>query len=74
LPKIPSDGWLLNPPKSPFFKGGLYKEFRQVPPFGKGGLGGIWFLGACAITEKTFGNPYKSYAENLVKNCSKNLD
>jgi hypothetical protein len=31
-------------PKSPFFKGGLLKEFRQVPPFGKGGVGGIWFL------------------------------
>jgi hypothetical protein len=31
----------LNPPKSPFFKGGLSKDFEQVPPFGKGGLGGI---------------------------------
>jgi hypothetical protein len=26
LPKINSDCWFLNPPKSPFFKGGLLKE------------------------------------------------
>ena len=24
---------VLNPPKSPFFKGGLYKQFLVVPPF-----------------------------------------
>jgi hypothetical protein len=28
-------------PKSPFFKGGLYQQFLIVPPFIKGGLGGI---------------------------------
>ena len=28
-------------PKSPFFKGGLLKQFLVVPPFDKGGLGGI---------------------------------
>jgi len=30
-----------NPPKSPFFKGGLSERFRKVPPFGKGGVGEI---------------------------------
>jgi hypothetical protein len=30
-----------NRPKSPFFKGGLSKAFRPVPPFEKGGEGGI---------------------------------
>jgi len=28
LQKILSDGWFLNPPKSPFVKEGLSKEFR----------------------------------------------
>jgi hypothetical protein len=44
LPKIPSLEWFLNPPKSPVFKGGLAKEFLDVPPFGKGGVGGLRFL------------------------------
>ncbi len=34
-----------NPPKSPFFKGGLSKGFRKVPPFDKGGIGGISLRG-----------------------------
>ena len=41
--------------KSPFSKGGLLKQLLVVPPFDKGGLGGIWIFGACAITEKSFG-------------------
>ncbi|MCK9375287.1 MAG: hypothetical protein M0P73_03950, partial [Syntrophobacterales bacterium] len=28
-------------PKSPFFKGGLLEQFLVVPPFDKGGVGGI---------------------------------
>jgi hypothetical protein len=34
-----------NPPKSPFFKGGLFKGFQLNPPFAQGGLGGFlqWF-------------------------------
>ncbi len=31
-------------PKSPFFKGGLLEQFLVVPPFDKGGLGGILFF------------------------------
>ncbi len=31
-----------NPLKSPFVKGGLSKGFRQLPPFDKGGVGGIY--------------------------------
>jgi hypothetical protein len=31
------------PPKSPFIKGGLFKTFRQIPLFYKGGSGGISF-------------------------------
>ena len=38
-------------PKSPFFKGGLSKQFLVVPPFAKGGLGGIMNV---PITEKTY--------------------
>jgi hypothetical protein len=34
-----------NPPKSPFFKGGLSKGFYKVPPFDKGGVGGISIRG-----------------------------
>jgi hypothetical protein len=34
-----------NPPKSPVFKGGLSKGFHKVPPFDKGGLGGISIRG-----------------------------
>jgi hypothetical protein len=30
-----------NPPKSPFFKGGFSEGFHKVPPFDKGGVGGI---------------------------------
>jgi len=33
-------GYLKNPPKSPFEKGGLLGP-KPVPPFEKGGLGGI---------------------------------
>ncbi len=33
-------GYLKNPPKSPFNKGGLLGQ-RWFPPFEKGGLGGI---------------------------------
>jgi hypothetical protein len=35
------DKLMENPPKSPFFKGGLSKRIRAVPPFDKGGIGGI---------------------------------
>ena len=35
------DNLIENPPKSPFCKGGLSKGLRGVPPFDKGGLGGI---------------------------------
>jgi hypothetical protein len=62
LPKIPSDYRFLNPPKSPFVKGGLAKKFSSVPPFGKGGLGGILLFSADAISEKPFGIPYKNQA------------
>jgi multidrug efflux system outer membrane protein len=31
-----------NPPKSPFKKGGLTRQWQITPPFYKGGLGGIW--------------------------------
>jgi hypothetical protein len=55
LLKIPADFWFLNPPKSPFFKGGLSKEFPQIPPFGKGGIGGILVLGLCSIEAKPYG-------------------
>jgi hypothetical protein len=41
--------------KSPFSKEGLSKQFLVVPPFSKGGLGGIRML---PLTEKTFGNCY----------------
>jgi hypothetical protein len=37
LPKIPSVWRFLNPPKSPFFKGGLSKEINKFPPLEKGG-------------------------------------
>jgi len=47
-------------PKSPFSKGGLLKQFLVVPPFDKGGLGGIWVFGACVITEITFGIRFKT--------------
>jgi hypothetical protein len=46
----------LNPPKSPFFKGGLYLQFLIVPPFYKGGLGGIRMM---LPSENTFGKRYK---------------
>jgi hypothetical protein len=32
---------IFKSPKSPFYKGGLLKQFLVVPPFDKGGLGGI---------------------------------
>jgi hypothetical protein len=32
---------LANPPKSPFFKGGLAKRCRAISPFGKRGQGRI---------------------------------
>ena len=34
-------GGPVNPPGSPYFKGGLKQQGRMVPPFFKGGLGGI---------------------------------
>ena len=33
---------LENSPKSPFFKGGLSYRFQPLPPFNKGGVGGIY--------------------------------
>ena len=53
----PTDSRWVNPPESPLFKGRLAKEFQQVPPFEKGGLGGIEVFGAGAITAKTFTIP-----------------
>jgi len=41
--------------KSPFFKVGLSQQFSVVPPFSKGGLGGIRMI---PLSEKTFGNRY----------------
>jgi hypothetical protein len=59
LPKVLSDDKSSNPPKSPFFKGGLSKVFQQVPPFEKGGLGGI-----CGYqgSEKSFGKRHMAAA------------
>jgi hypothetical protein len=34
-----------NPPKSPFSKGGLSEVFHKIPPFDKGGIGGISIRG-----------------------------
>jgi hypothetical protein len=41
-------------PKSPFSKGGLLKQFLIVPPFDKGGSGGILVFGELPIAEKLF--------------------
>jgi hypothetical protein len=49
--------------KSPFFKGGLYKQFLIVPPFIKGGLGGIY---GSQGSEKTFGNRNKSALKKVL--------
>jgi len=41
--------------KSPFFKGGLQEQFLVVPPFSKGGLGGIRMI---PLSENAFGIRY----------------
>ncbi len=33
-----------NPPKSPFFKGGLSQRCLDVPPLPKGGMGDFFFV------------------------------
>ena len=43
-----------NPPVS---KGDFHWNFAPSPPFGKGGLGGIWVLGAWSPTENTYDIP-----------------
>jgi hypothetical protein len=43
-------------PKSPFFKGVFYQQFLLVPPFSKGGLGGIRMM---PPPENTLGKRYK---------------
>jgi hypothetical protein len=42
--------------KSPFFKRGLSEEFRSVPPFGKGGVGGFRFMEHLPYRKKLLAN------------------
>jgi hypothetical protein len=56
---------LSNPPKSPFFKGGL--EYAFFPPFGKGGQGGFFIAGGEAKWPHRHFKPDDNYVSSLSK-------
>jgi hypothetical protein len=79
LPKILSPWRFSNPPKSPFFKGGLFLQFLVVAPIIKGELGGFVdikdrknILASCKIHLRLVAQAFQPVQMRVAGRCNSN--